>query len=238
MADELDDVSFEKLIRHIQESRGIDFRGYKRTSLRRRITLRMEQVGVDGFAAYHALLEADPREFGALLNTVLINVTSFFRDPHAWEAIKQNVLPKLLVPVLRGQVRIWSVGCASGEEPYSLAMLFAEALGTTEFARRVKIYATDLDEAALDTARHAGVLAPRHGKRAGGTAQQILRAGQFPLRRSSASFASAAIFGRHNIVDDAPISRIDLLARPQSADLSRDRHAERGAAAIALRPDR
>ena len=65
MPDESDDVSFDALIGYIQESRGIDFRGYKRTSLRRRITLRMEQVGSEGFAAYHAVLEADPQEFGA-----------------------------------------------------------------------------------------------------------------------------------------------------------------------------
>jgi two-component system, chemotaxis family, CheB/CheR fusion protein len=211
LPDESDDVSFDALIRYIQESRGIDFRGYKRTSLRRRVTLRMEQVGADGFAAYHAVLEADPQEFGALLNTILINVTSFFRDPDAWEAIKQNVVPKLLVSVLRGQVRIWSVGCASGEEPYSLAMLFAEALGAGEFARRVKIYATDLDEAALDTARHAAYL-PRQVE----SVPDALLHKYFERTDShylvNRELRKCVIFGRHNIVDDAPISRIDLLA--------------------------
>jgi two-component system, chemotaxis family, CheB/CheR fusion protein len=211
LPDESDDVSFDKLIRYIQESRGIDFRGYKRTSLRRRITLRMEQVGADGFAAYHALLEADPQEFGALLNTVLINVTSFFRDTDAWEALRQEVLPKLLVPARRGAIRIWSVGCASGEEPYSLAILFVEALGATEFARRVKIYATDLDEAALETARHATYL-PRDME----NVPDALRDKYFERTAShymvSRELRKCVIFGRHNIVDDAPISRIDLLA--------------------------
>jgi two-component system CheB/CheR fusion protein len=211
LPDESDDVSFDKLIRYIQESRGIDFRGYKRTSLRRRITLRMEQVGADGFAAYHALLEADPQEFGALLNTVLINVTSFFRDTDAWEALRQEVLPKLLLPARRDPIRIWSVGCASGEEPYSLAILFAEALGATEFARRVKIYATDLDEAALETARHATYL-PRDME----NVPDALRDKYFERTAShymvSRELRKCVIFGRHNIVDDAPISRIDLLA--------------------------
>jgi two-component system CheB/CheR fusion protein len=77
------DPEFESLLRHIQESRGLDFRGYKRTSLRRRITLRMEAVGVEEFGAYQSHLEADPGEFENLLNTVLINVTSFFRDAEA-----------------------------------------------------------------------------------------------------------------------------------------------------------
>jgi two-component system, chemotaxis family, CheB/CheR fusion protein len=211
LPDESDDVSFETLISHIQESRGINFRGYKRTSLRRRITLRMEQVGVDDYAAYHALLEADPREFGALLNTVLINVTSFFRDPQAWEALRQEALPKLLGPGQRGQVRIWSVGCASGEEPYSLAIMFAEVLGSPEFAGRVKIYATDLDEAALDTARHAAYL-PRDME----SVPEALRSKYFERANSHyvviRELRKCVIFGRHNIVDDAPISRIDLLA--------------------------
>src|SRR4051794_12010521 len=111
----------------------------------------MEHVGAAHFSGYHEFLEAHPQEFAELLDTILINVTSFFRDPEAWEVMKQEVLPKLLVPGRRDPIRIWSVGCASGEEPYSLAILFAEALGATEFARRVKIYATDLDEPALVT---------------------------------------------------------------------------------------
>ena len=78
------DPAFEDLLRYIQESRGLDFRGYKRTSLRRRILLRMEAVESDGFSSYREHLEAHPGEFEELLNTVLINVTSFFRDPDAW----------------------------------------------------------------------------------------------------------------------------------------------------------
>ncbi len=211
LPDEPDDASFDKLIGYIQESRGIDFRGYKRTSLRRRVTLRMDQVGADGFAAYHALLEADPQEFGALLNTILINVTSFFRDSDAWEALRLEVLPTLLVAGRRDPIRIWSVGCASGQEPYSLAILFAEALGAAEFARRVKIYATDLDEAALDTARHAAYL-PRDVE----NVPAALLHKYFERTDShfvvSRDLRKCVIFGRHNIVDDAPISRIDLLA--------------------------
>jgi two-component system CheB/CheR fusion protein len=92
------DAAFDSLIRYIQESRGVDFRGYKRTSLHRRISLRMEHLHVDSFADYHAFLEAHPQEFVDLLNTVLINVTSFFRDPDAWDALKTDALPKLIAP--------------------------------------------------------------------------------------------------------------------------------------------
>lgn len=206
-----DDVAFENLIRHIQESRGVDFRGYKRTSLRRRISLRMEHLHLDSFADYHSFLEAHPQEFVDLLNTVLINVTSFFRDPDAWEALKAEVLPQLVEPGRgRDQLRVWSVGCATGEEPYSLAMLLCELLGPAEFARRVKIYATDLDEAALNAARHASYL-PRDVE---GVPENLL---QKYFDRTNNDYLvgrdlrKAVIFGRHNIVHDAPISRIDLL---------------------------
>jgi two-component system CheB/CheR fusion protein len=209
--DDTDDPTFENLIHYIQDSRGFDFRGYKRSSLRRRIALRMEQVNADSFAAYNALLEVDPHEFNALLNTILIKVTSFFRDPDAWEALKQEVMSKLLTPRRREAIRIWSVGCASGEEPYSLAMLFAEALGVEEFTRRVKIYATDLDEAALNTARHAAYL-PRDME----NVPEELRHKYFDHTGQhhvvSRELRKCVIFGRHNIVNDAPISRIDLLA--------------------------
>src|SRR6478609_12127588 len=150
------DPEFEALLRHIQEVRGLDFRGYKRSSLRRRITLRMEALGAEDFGAYRARLEANPGEYEDLLNTVLINVTSFFRDSDAWNVLRDQVIPTIIANTDGERpIRIWSVGCASGEEPYSVAMLFAEALGVTEFCRRVKIYATDLDEEALKTARIA-----------------------------------------------------------------------------------
>ncbi|WP_448205793.1 CheR family methyltransferase [Azospirillum sp. sgz302134] len=205
------DPEFEALIRHIQESRGLDFRGYKRTSLQRRIRRRMEEVGCDDFATYHGFLEAHPQEFVDLLNTVLINVTSFFRDADAWEVLKKDVVPRVLARrAERGPIRIWSAGCASGEEPYSLAMLFAEALGSDAFCSRVKIYATDLDESALNVARHA-TYTPRDVE----SVPTPLLEKYFERTNNHYVFQrelrKCVIFGRHNIVTDAPISRIDLL---------------------------
>lgn len=205
------DPAFETLLHHIQESRGLDFRGYKRTSLKRRIALRMEAVGAEEFATYQARLEADPGEFESLLNTVLINVTSFFRDTEAWEVLKTQVVPRLIARAEPDRpIRIWSVGCASGEEPFSIAMLFAEQLGMTEFCQRVKIYATDLDEEALKTARMA-TYAPRDVE---GVPEDYLEK-YFERTNNHYVFdrnlRKCVIFGRHNVVFDAPISRIDLL---------------------------
>ncbi len=205
------DSDFSNLIRHIQESRGIDFRGYKRTSLERRIRRRMDEVGCESFNAYHAFLEAHPREFIDLLNIVLINVTSFFRDKEAWDVLRQEVIPQILKRKGdKAPVRVWSVGCASGQEPYSLAMLFAEQLGKVEFCRRVKIYATDLDDDALNTARHA-----TYPARDVESVPEAMLERYFERSGNSYVFQrelrKCVIFGRHNVVSDAPISRIDLL---------------------------
>jgi two-component system CheB/CheR fusion protein len=212
MADKpLSDPLFEALLRYIQESRGLDFRGYKRTSLRRRITLRMEEIGAEDFASYQSHLEAHPGEFESLLNTVLINVTSFFRDEEAWQTLRTVVIPKILERQIEDlPIRVWSVGCASGEEPYSIAMLFAEELGMAEFCRRVKIYATDLDEEALKVARLA-TYSPREVE--GVPAEYLER--YFERTNNHYIFQrevrKCVIFGCHNVVKDAPISRINLV---------------------------
>ncbi len=171
----------------------------------------MEAVGVETFATYQAHLEADPGEFENLLNTVLINVTSFFRDADAWAVMKNEVIPKIIARSEPDHpIRVWSVGCASGEEPYSIAMLLADALGKAEFCRRVKIYATDLDEEALKVARLA-TYSPRNVEN---VPPELLEryfertANHYVFERE---LRKCVIFGRHNVVFDAPISRIDLL---------------------------
>ena len=205
----------EILLDYLRRNRGFDFTGYKRTSLGRRIEKRMQTVGADSYLGYLDHLEVDPEEFTHLFNTILINVTSFFRDPPAWEYLSAEILPKLAADKRDDEpIRVWSAGCASGEEAYTLAMAIAEALGPEVVRERVKIYATDVDEDALNEARQArytdkhvdGVppeLLERYFERNGqGDGQGYVFSKE--LRRS-------VIFGRHDLIQDAPISRIDLL---------------------------
>src|SRR3712207_3416641 len=103
---------------------------------------------------YHDFLEVHPEEFTPLFNTVLINVTSFFRDRPSWDHLRDHLLPDILAGA-GPTIRAWSAGSAGGQEAYSLAIMLAEALGTEEFRQRVKIYATDVDEDALAQARQA-----------------------------------------------------------------------------------
>ncbi|WP_410604921.1 CheR family methyltransferase [Amycolatopsis sp. lyj-90] len=202
----------EVLLTFIRDSRGFDFTGYKRTSLARRIQKRMQTVKIAGYAEYRDFLELNAEEFPELFNTILINVTSFFRDPEAWTFLQKTVVPELVAKVAAtDEIRIWSAGCSSGEEAYSLAMIFAEHLGIEESTQRVKIYGTDVDEEALREAR-TGLYSSRVLERL----PEDLRVKYFEPSGNLFAFRRdlrrRVIFGRHDITRDAPISRVDLLA--------------------------
>ena len=198
---------FEGLIEYMRETRGVDFTGYKRPSLFRRIVKRCNELGIDTFGAYIDYLQVHADEFPILFDKILINVTEFFRDPAAWEYLRQNLLPKIVAG--SGPIRIWSTGTASGEEAYTAAMLLCEAIGTDEFVRRVKIYATDIDEDALNRAR-AGY-SPKDLE----SLDEALARRYFEPQSGRLAFKTglrrAIIFGRHDLMQDAPISRLDLL---------------------------
>src|SRR3954452_23140979 len=121
--------ALQELLDYLKRSRGFDFSGYKKSTLSRRIEKRIASVGGTSFDDYQDYLEVNPREFTELFNTILINVTSFFRDPPAWECLAQGVIPRLLRDHAADKpLRVWSAGCASGEEAYTIAMTLAEAM--------------------------------------------------------------------------------------------------------------
>jgi two-component system CheB/CheR fusion protein len=205
------DSNLESLLEHLKRVRGFDFTGYKRPSLMRRVEKRMQEVGAQAFDDYRDYLEVHTDEFARLFDTILINVTGFFRDPQAWEYLNKEIIPQILAGKKpTDSVRVWSAGCATGEEAYTLAMLLAEHLGISGFRQRVKIYATDLDQDALAVARQGSYDAK--------TVQDIPEAllkKYFDRTGSRYSFHTdlrrSVIFGRNDQVQDAPISRLDLL---------------------------
>jgi two-component system, chemotaxis family, CheB/CheR fusion protein len=205
------DEAFEALLRYMRDSRGFDFTGYKRTSLMRRVRHRMDAAGYESFEEYLDLLQASSDEFAALFNTILINVTAFFRDLPAWEYLRDEVIPTMLAErAPNDPIRVWSAGCASGQEAYTLAMILAEAMGPEDFRQRVKIYATDIDEEALTEARAAS-----YDAKAIESVPPELLEKYFEHVNSRYVFRKdlrrAVIFGRNDLVKDAPISRVDLL---------------------------
>jgi two-component system CheB/CheR fusion protein len=213
MSFEEKDPAFEKLLEYLKNSRSFDFTEYKRASLMRRVNKRMNEVGIDEYEEYQDYLEVHPQEFTELFNTVLINVTSFYRDPEAWDYLAKEIMPHILeAKTPTSTVRLWSAGCASGEEAYSLAILLAEALGVETSRRQVKIYATDVDEDDLERARR-GIY---NEKAIEGLPEDLLKRyfnatdnnGNYVFRQD---LRRTLVFGRHDLMQDAPISRLDLL---------------------------
>src|SRR5262245_42847698 len=211
MSSALVDPDLETLLVFLRTNRGFDFTGYKRSSLTRRVTKRMHAVGIDSFADYLDYLQVHPDEFTSLFNSILINVTSFFRDPPSWTYLEEQVFPSIIKKLRADQpIRIWSAGCASGEEAYSLAIVAAEALKTDRLSDWAKIYATDVDEEALAHAR-LGLYDDKEIKPIppARRARYLERAdGGFAVRKE---IRRAVIFGRHDLVQDAPISRVDMI---------------------------
>jgi two-component system CheB/CheR fusion protein len=201
----------DELLDYLRRARGFDFTGYKRATLERRIQKRMASVGAEDYAAYLDFLEVRPEEFAELFNTILINVTSFFRDPEVWGGLEKDVLPGLLAS--KGDdapLRAWSAGCSSGEEAYTIAMVVAEVVGIEATGRRLKVYATDVDEEALQQARRATYTARDVAALPPGYVTKYFEpiGERFELKKE---LRHCVIFGRHDLIHDAPISRIDLL---------------------------
>jgi two-component system, chemotaxis family, CheB/CheR fusion protein len=203
------DPELASLLEFVRDLRGFDFSGYKPSTLGRRIRKRMQDAGVKSWSDYRDLLETDADEFTSLFNTVLINVTGFFRDVEAWEFLRSEIVPAILQGA-DDEVRVWSAGCSSGEEAYSLAMTFAEVMGIEAFNERVKIYATDIDEEALAIARKG-----LYQKKTLEPVPEELRDKYFEPNGSGMVFRPdlrrRVIFGRLDLITDAPISRLDLL---------------------------
>ena len=206
------DPAFEELLAFIRDERSFDFTGYKRPSLMRRISKRMQETGVPSYSDYRAYLQKHPGEFIELFNTILINVTAFFRDEVAWDYLRNEVAPRILEhhDGTAGQIRLWSTGCATGEEAFSLAMVFAEELGEDAFKAPVKIYATDIDDDALAQGRHAEFTTKDMEPVPPDLRERYFeeRDGHFVFR---SDLRRTVIFGRHDLIQDPPISRISLL---------------------------
>jgi chemotaxis protein methyltransferase CheR len=159
-APDVEDDGYVALTQKITRERGFGCASYKEKCVRRRIAVRMRARGVHTFEEYGQVLDRDRHEYDLLLDALTINVTKFFRNPETFAAIDREIVPALYARV-EPQVRIWSAGCASGEEPYSLAMLMHRyAVAQAKRFDRAEILGTDLDAASLLAAERATYLEP------------------------------------------------------------------------------
>ena len=151
-----EDRGFEELKRRLIDMTGWDLGRFKEAYLRRRVATRVRATGSADWQAYGELLRQDPLELERLRDRLTVNVTEFFRDADFWEALESEVLPQLLEAAAQGprrELRVWSAGCSSGEEPYSLALMFLKAAQKQAKGVRVRILASDIDEAILARAQ-------------------------------------------------------------------------------------
>lgn len=144
--------SLEKLMAKVNAARGIDLTSYRRSYVERRVGARLRQLEMHSYRQYTDYLDEHPGEYQRLLDTLTINVTEFFRDQVVWDSLKLRVIKPMIEYKKQGRsrtIRIWSAGCASGEEPYSLVMLLLDVLGDAASQFLITVLATDLDPDAL-----------------------------------------------------------------------------------------
>nr|WP_205520880.1 CheR family methyltransferase [Propylenella binzhouense] len=191
---------------------GHDFHGYKKQTFLRRVQRRMQVTQIEDLDEYVKLLRDQPEEVQNLFNDLLIGVTHFFRDPKEFDALEKEVVPKLVEGKGTGDlVRVWVLGCATGEEAYSIAILLREEIARRDVAPQVQIFATDIDVRALAAARA--------GRFSGSIVNNVSpeRLARWFVREGNTyvvakELREMCIFSAHNVIRDAPFSRLDLIS--------------------------
>ncbi|HTY20520.1 MAG TPA: chemotaxis protein CheB, partial [Geobacteraceae bacterium] len=205
------DDELQAIFAAVKAKTGHDFSSYKRNTVLRRIERRMAVNEAGGIRKYISLLEEIPQEAQALCQEILIGVTSFFRDPEAFEALRTKVIPHLFSGRYPDdQLRIWHPCCATGEEAYSVAMLIREHLEREKMDARVQIFATDIDEGAIAQAR-AGFYPDDIEAEVGEERIKALFTRANGRWQVAKRLRDMIVFANHSIIKDPPFSKLDLL---------------------------
>jgi two-component system CheB/CheR fusion protein len=202
----------QKILALVHSEVGSDFSDYKSKTIRRRVERRMALHEIEAISDYHRFLLKNPTEVKLLFHELLIGVTQFFRDPAAFEALQEKVIPKILEQKSEGSpIRIWVAGCSTGEEALSLAMVFSETMARMNKYFSMQIYATDLDPDAIDRARKGeyseAIVAD--------VSEERLK--RFFTRkeghyRVKTELREMIVYAPQNLVSDPPFSRLDLIS--------------------------
>lgn len=205
-------TELQDLLEKIYKERGFDFREYRRTTLVRRLARRLQSRGVETYREYAKVLQNDPAEYEKLFNYLTINVTDFFRDEVSFKVLEEIVLPTVISRnnECGKSFRIWSAGCSTGEEPYSVAILIVEFLGRNIKNWDVKILATDIDSNALECAEE-GVFTL---KKVANIRKPWLEKYFIPYNKRfqvKSVLRRLVVFENHNLVNGLPYRDIDLV---------------------------
>lgn len=203
--------NFKRILMLLRSETGNDFSLYKKSTIGRRIERRMAQHDIEDMELYLRFLKDNPTELHALFKELLINVTSFFRDPDAFVVFKRDILPLLFADKPAGYVlRIWVAGCASGEEAYSVAMLLREFMDETGREFGVQLYATDLDDEAIAAAR-TGIYPVDIAQDVPADLLRRFFVNDDAGYRVKKEIREMVVFAVQNVIKDPPFTRLDLL---------------------------
>jgi two-component system, chemotaxis family, CheB/CheR fusion protein len=201
-----------KILAAVKSMTGHDFSHYKQNTTRRRIERRMAIHRIDEIGAYHSLLNDNRDEVFLLFKDLLIGVTSFFRDPAAFEALKEKIIGPLLSARKSGSsIRIWVPGCSTGEEAFSMAMLFIEVMEEMKETFELQIFATDIDAASIERARTGQYPVSISQDVSPERLSRFFIKGEesFKIRRE---IREMVVFAVQNVISDPPFSRLDFIS--------------------------
>ncbi|MDP2005633.1 MAG: chemotaxis protein CheB [Rubrivivax sp.] len=205
-------VGWARVLTLLRTATGHDFSLYKQSTIGRRIERRMAMHGIESVEAYARHLREHPAEMTSLFRELLINVTSFFRDTDAFAILRNTVLPELLRGKAEGSVlRVWVAGCATGEEAYSIAMLLREVMDELQLELKVQLYATDLDDDAINTAR-AGLYPPNIAQDVSPERLRRFFTKDNTGYRVRKEIREMVVFAVQSVIKDPPFTRLDLLS--------------------------
>lgn len=205
--------ALDKIVILLRSETGNDFSLYKKSTLYRRIERRMGIHQIDSIAGYVRYIQANHQELELLFKEFLIGVTSFFRDPAAWECLKNEVIPELLASHPEGGVlRAWSAGCSTGEEAYSLAIIFKEVLEQVKPKAHfsLQVFATDLDRDAIDKARQ-GLFLPNIASDVSAERLNRYFVKDEDGYRIKKEIREMVTFATQNVITDPPFTKLDIL---------------------------
>ncbi len=203
---------FRRILRLLHDARGVDFSLYRSTTIRRRIDRRMLLDSVPSLLDYSERLRTHPKELEVLYQDLLIGVTSFFRDPHAFEFLQRKVFPDLVKDrAADDAVRVWVSGCSTGQESYSLAMAYLEFAAQARVNVPLRVFATDLNQANLEKAR-VGLYSEGLMHTVSKERQKRFFTEESGSYRISKSVRELVVFAHHNVFADPPFSRMDVIS--------------------------
>ena len=204
--------TMQRILAHVNARTGHDFRQYKPTTVLRRLQRRMQLSGNETLEGYQTYMQQNSHEAAAMFNDILIGVTNFFRDAASWDALADTVIPALFAGKQEGDsVRVWTIGCSTGEEAYTLGVLLLEHAATLSERIQIQVFASDLDDRALSQARQGIYPSAIEADVSAARLERFFtpQNSHYQVKRE---LRDLVLFTKHSVLRDPPFSKLDLIS--------------------------